>query len=133
MADINKSIFTGRIGNDPELKQTPDGKAVCNLRLAVTRPKAKGAETAETDWFDIVAWNGMAEACATHLTKGSFIVVTAAARTRTWKDSQGNKRFNIDFIADEIKFLSMKKQSASNALSSSHNLTELAQDEELPF
>lgn len=133
MADINQSIFTGRIGNDPELKQTPGGKAVCNLRLAVTRPRAKGEETAETDWFDIVVWNGMAEACATHLTKGSFIVVTATARTRTWEDRQGNKRCNIDFVADEIKFFTKKKQSNSNALSSSESLNESAQDEELPL
>lgn len=131
--DINQSFFTGCLGNDPELKKTPDGKYVCNLRLAVTRPKAKGADEAEVDWFDIVAWNGTAEACAKYLCKGSKVAITATARTRTWKDQNGSKRNSIDFIADEVKFFTPKNQSTPSYTVTPKELEELATDEELPF
>ena len=133
MADINQSFFTGCLGNDPELKKTPDGEYVCNLRLAVTRPKAKGADKAEVDWFDIVAWNGIAEACAKYLAKGSKVAIAATARTRTWKDQNGSKRKNIDFVADEVRFFTPKNQNTPSYTVSSQELEELATDEELPF
>ena len=133
MADINSCTFTGCLGNDPELKRTTDGRFVCRFRLAVTRPKAKGAEKAEVDWFDIVAWNGIAEACAKYLAKGSKVAIVATAHTRTWKDQNGSKRKNIDFVADEVRFFTLKNQNTPSYTVSSQELEELATDEELPF
>lgn len=89
MADLNKCIFTGRIGNDIELKSTSSGVSTCSFRLAVERPKAKSAQEAETDWLDVVAWRSTAEFCSRYLSKGRKVVVECAVRTRKWNDRDG--------------------------------------------
>ena len=75
----------------------------------------------------------MAEACAKLLAKGSKVAVTATARTRSWQYHNGNKRINIDFVADEIKFFTTKSQNNAGTPVTAHGLEELAADDELPF
>jgi len=131
MSDINNCVFTGRLGNEPELKRTTDGRFVCRFRLAVTRQKAKETVEAEVDWFDIVAWNGIAEACAKYLAKGSKVAVRTVARTRSWEDRNKCKRTSTEFVADEIRFFTTNNcQNTAVPLS---ELEELPTDGELPF
>ena len=131
MADINSCTFTGCLGREPELKRTTDGRFVCRFRLAVTRPKIKGAAEADVDWLDIVAWNGMAEACAEYLTKGSKVAVSAVVRVRSWQDKNKCKRISTEFVADEIKFFTISNN--TNTAVPLSELEELATDGELPF
>ncbi len=135
MADINKCVLTGRLGADPELKQTTSGKAVCNFRIAVTRPKAKGAETAEVDWFEIVTWDGIAELSARHLSKGQKITVIGCLRTRTWADTKGGKHREVELHAEQVVFMSAKLPQANqfSAGNTSDNYEELASDDDLPY
>lgn len=102
MSDYNRCIFTGRLGADPELRTTATGVSVCSLRLAVERPKAKGAEHGETDWLDIIAWRQQAEYISRYFTKGRKVLVECSARTRTWEDKDGNKRKTVEFVATDI-------------------------------
>lgn len=101
MADINKCIFTGRIGNDVELRTTASGTSVCSLRLAVERPKAKGAEKAEADWLNVIAWRQQAEFVSRYLGKGRKVVVECEVRNRQWTDKQGNQRVSTEFNVAE--------------------------------
>ncbi len=134
MADINKCVLMGRLGADPELKQTTNGKAVCNFRIAVTRPKAKGAESAEADWFEIVTWDGIAELSARHLSKGQKITVIGCLRTRTWTDTKGGKHREVELHAEQVVFMSKPTQANQfSAGNTSDNYEELAPDDDLPF
>lgn len=93
---MNKAIFTGRLGSDPELRYTTTGIPVCTFNLAVDRPKPKDGEGG-TDWPTIVAWRHKAEFAAKYLTKGRKILVVATVRTRVTEDSNGKKRKITEF------------------------------------
>jgi len=139
---MNKAIFTGRLGADPELRYTTTGIPVCTFNLAVDRPKPKDGEGG-TDWPTIVAWRHKAEFAAKYLTKGRKILVVATVRTRVTEDSSGKKRKITEFWAEEIEFCDSKPQN-STAGASTHQddqsdyypedgFTPVDTDEDLPF
>jgi single-strand DNA-binding protein len=57
---LNRVILIGRLTRDPELRYTPNGKAVCSFTLAINRKFKRE----ETDFIDVVVWNTLAENCA---------------------------------------------------------------------
>ncbi|SDC85219.1 single stranded DNA-binding protein (ssb), partial [Candidatus Frackibacter sp. WG11] len=67
---MNKVILIGRLGQDPELRYTPNGVAVCNFSIAVQRPFTNQQGERDVDWVDIVVWRKQAENCANYLAKG---------------------------------------------------------------
>lgn len=105
MSGVNKIILIGRLGREPEVKFTKDGKAVCNFSLAVTDRKGQEAE-----WFNIVAWEKLAELCGEYLNKGSQIYVEGRQKTETW-DNDGEKKYKQIII---IYNMTMLGQSNSN-------------------
>ncbi len=142
MADINECIFTGRIGNDVELRTTASGTSVCSLRLAVERPKAKGAEKSETDWLNVIAWRQQAEFVSRFLGKGRRVVVKCEVRNRQWTDKQGNQRVSTEFNVVNIMPADSKPlalqgaltpQNASDYASNIEDFTLIGSEEELPF
>lgn len=142
MADINKCIFTGRIGNDVELRTTASGTSVCSLRLAVERPKAKGAEKAESDWLNVIAWRQQAEFVSRYLGKGRKVVVECEVRNRQWTDKQGNQRVSTEFNVVNIIPADSKPQAqqgsrapqnASGYASSMEDFTAIGNEDDLPF
>lgn len=110
--DINTCIFTGRFGNDPDYRVTQKGTSVCSFDLAVGRAKAKGAETAVTDWFSFVAWNATAEYISKYFTRGTLATITARASTRFWEDKDGKKHKEVEFVVDEIKAMGGSRKDA---------------------
>lgn len=141
MADLNKCIFTGRIGNDIELKSTSSGVSTCSFRLAVERPKAKNAQEAETDWLDMVAWRNTAEFCSRYLTKGRKVTVECVVRTRKWNDRDGNPRKAVEFHIENIYPADSKpNQNTGNAPAQyaapspqAGGFDGLSSDEDMPF
>lgn len=112
---MNKVILMGRLGNTPELRYTTNGIAVCSFTLAVERPRQKDKEE-ETDWPTIVAWRNKAEFAARYLTKGRKVLVTAAVRTRSYDDKEGNRRKVTEFYAEDIEFCDKKPQNDTQEL-----------------
>lgn len=106
---------TGNLGFDPELKRTPSGGSVLNLRVAVDRTfRRKMADGSvkydkATDWIDVVVWGHLAEVNAKYLQKGSKIGVRGELRTRSYEDSQGNMKYVTEVHADEIEWHSRIK------------------------
>ena len=144
MADINRIIFTGRIGTDTELKTTPSGVSVCTFRLAVERTKAKDAEKAETDWLDIVTWRQQAEFVSRYFNKGKSIFVLGALQNRNWTDQNGQKHYDFEVVADEVSFVESKSgedggaanrnfQTPSEAPTSGAVYSPAAQESPAPF
>jgi single-strand DNA-binding protein len=104
---VNKVIILGRLGQDPELKYTPGGMAVCNFTLATSESWADkaGQKQERTEWHRIVVWGKLAELCNQYLTKGRQAFIEGALQTRSWDDKSGQKRYTTEIVAKTVQFI----------------------------
>lgn len=100
---MNLAVVIGRLGCDPERRNTKSGADVCSLRVA-TDFTPKGGE-ARTEWHDIVVWGDAARACAEHLSSGRMVAVQGRLQTRSWDDAQGHKKWRTEIVAHRVDFL----------------------------
>ncbi|MBW1759645.1 MAG: single-stranded DNA-binding protein, partial [Deltaproteobacteria bacterium] len=78
MAGVNKAILIGNLGKDPEVRYTPDGRAVANFTIATSeewRDKNTGEKREKTEWHRIVAFGKLGEICGQWLAKGKQVYV----------------------------------------------------------
>lgn len=106
MASLNRVVLVGNLTKDPEIRNTPDGTPVANLRLAVNRPWTNKQGEREADFFNIVAWRKLAELCGQYLAKGSPVAIDGRLQSRTWDTQEGQRRTTVEIVADNIQFLS---------------------------
>ncbi len=109
---MNVVVLVGRLVADPELKYTPNGVAVCQLRIAVDRRFKNESGERESDFFDVVAWRQSAEFAANYLTKGRLIAVHGRLQSRSWVQQDGQKRSKVEVVADNIQGLDRPKEGA---------------------
>ena len=100
---INKVELLGRVGTDPEMTYTPGGTAVTKLRLATDRYRRDAED--ETDWHNVVCWNGTAEAVNNYVAKGQRIYVAGRLVQNTWEGDDGQRRHRTEIHANEVVFL----------------------------
>lgn len=107
MASLNKVLLIGNLTKDPELRYTPNGTAVTNLRIAVNRKfKDRSGELKEDTCFvTVTAWDKQAEICNQHLQKGRAVFIEGILQSRSWETNDGQKRSTIDVRAERIQFL----------------------------
>jgi len=107
MASYNKVLLMGNLTKDPELRYTPQGAAVANLRMAVNRRyRDKNQELKEEVCFiTAVVWNKQAETCNQYLHKGSGVFVEGRLQSRSWEDNTGAKRSVIEVRAERVQFM----------------------------
>ncbi|MDP2044452.1 MAG: single-stranded DNA-binding protein [Candidatus Omnitrophota bacterium] len=107
MASYNKVLLMGNLTKDPELRYTPSGTAVANLRLAVNRKyRTKDQELKEEVCFiTAVVWSKQAETCNQYLHKGSSVFVEGRLQSRSWEDNAGAKRSVIEVRAERVQFM----------------------------
>ncbi len=105
---VNKVILIGRLGRDPEMKFTPNGKAVTNFTMATNEiwSDQNGERQERTEWHRVVAWDKLAENCARLLEKGKQVYVEGRIQTRQWDDRDGNKRYTTEIVANSMQVLS---------------------------
>ena len=104
---VNKVILIGNLGQDPELRYTGSGTAVCNMRLA-TNERYKDRDdnwVDRTEWHNVVTWGSLAETCNEYLQKGSRVYFEGQLQTRSWEDRDGNTRYTTEVKAREMMFL----------------------------
>ena len=108
MSSYQQLTLVGNLGNDPELRYTPNGVPVASFSLAVSKTWMKDGQRQEkTLWFRVSAWNKQAETVSQYLHKGSkVLVVGEIEEARTFTDRQGNNRASLEVTAQTIKFLS---------------------------
>ena len=106
-ASVNKTTLVGNLGADPELRYTPSGQAVCELRLATNEVwnDKEGQRQERTEWHRVVVWGKRAELCAEYLRKGRQAYIEGKLRTRSWDDKEGNKRYTTEIVANDVQFL----------------------------
>ena len=108
MASVNKVILIGNLGRDPEVRYTPSGSAVCNLRLATTRnwkSRDTGEKQEETEWHSVVLYDRQAEVAGEYLKKGRPVYIEGRLKTRKWQDKDGNDRYTTEIVADSMQLL----------------------------
>jgi single-strand DNA-binding protein len=110
MAGLNKVMLIGNVGKDPEMRYTANGNAVTSFSIAVNRnfQGSDGERREETDWFDIVTWNKLAEICSQYLQKGSQAYVEGRLHTRSWEGQDGQKRYKTEVVAQTVLFLGQR-------------------------
>lgn len=109
--ELNKVQMTGRLGADPEFKQTAPGHTVAQFRVASNRTwrSADGQVHEETEWFRVVAWNRLAEVCQKWLAKGTRVYVEGRLQTRSWQDNEGQDRMVAEVIASDMIILDRRE------------------------
>lgn len=107
MSDMNQCNFTGRLGQDPEVKFLPSGDAVANLRFAVGKQwkDKQGQKQEKTNWITLVAFGKTAEIIQQWVKKGDQLRVTCEMQVREWDDQSGNKRYSTDFVIRDMQML----------------------------
>ena len=114
MASLNKVMLIGNVGQDPELRYTPDGNPVANFSIAVNRRRRVGEEYKdETEWFNIVCFSRTAENVNQYLTKGQKVYVEGRFQSSEYVGQDGNQRKSFEVIANEVTFLSTRSEAES--------------------
>ena len=107
MAAINRVVLVGNLTKDPELRHTPSGTAVCNLRLAVnTRRKDEtGQWVDKPNYFSVSVFGNQAESCSQYLSKGRPVAIDGRLDWREWQTQDGSKREAVEIVAESVQFL----------------------------
>jgi single-strand DNA-binding protein len=105
--DLNKVMIIGNLGRDPEMRYTPAGKPVTNFSVGVTHhwTSSEGEHNEHTEWFNVVAWAGLAEICNQHLKKGDRVYLEGRLQTRSWEDAEGESHRMTELVAQEMIML----------------------------
>jgi len=107
MASLNKALVIGRLGDDPEVRQTQTGTTVANFSIATDESytDSQGQEVEQTEWHDVVAFGRLAEVCEQYLSKGSRVYVEGPLQTSTWETDAGETRSSTEIKALTVQFL----------------------------
>lgn len=116
MADLNKVFLIGRLTHDPELRYTPNGTPVADIKLATSRKYAtrEGETREETLYIVVTVWNRQAENCCQYLRKGRAVHVEGYLKEETWETREGEKRSKIKVEAERVQFLEKKDDGIPN-------------------
>ena len=115
MANINQVYLLGNLTRDPDLKYTNEGMAIAEMGLAVNKrwKDADGQDNNIVDFFNITAWNNLAENCASNLKKGDRVAIGGHLKLRTWENKDG-KKYNIVAITADLVAVSLEFSSKNN-------------------
>jgi len=106
MASFNKVILMGNLTRDPEIRYTPSGTAVGDLRMATNRRyrTADGQERDETCYVGVTVWGRQAETCGEYLKKGAPALVEGRLKYDEW-EKEGQKFSRLSVVAERVQFL----------------------------
>ena len=105
---LNQVTLVGRLTKDPELRYTPDGKAVSNITLAVKRSFRNANGEYVVDFVNCTLWNRIAENTAVYCQKGSVVGITGKIQTRQFENQDGKRTFVTEVIVENVSFMDRK-------------------------
>lgn len=130
---INQVTLVGRLTRDPELKFTPEGKAVSNVTLAVERHYKNPSGEVDADFVNCTLWGKTAENTAQYCKKGSVIGVTGRIQTRNYENQERRRVYVTEVIAEGVRFLSSKPSREPAGTQQENYGPPPPEREELPF
>ena len=136
--NFNKIILGGRLTENPELRYTPKGTAICKFGLAVNRKwTSEGGEKREETMFcDVDAFGKQAETLAQYLKKGSPIFIEGRLKTDSWEDkATGQKRSRLGVVMESFQFIGGDRQEkpTTQASAPEEPKPESNDDTQIPF
>lgn len=107
---LNKVMIIGNLGRDPEMRYMPNGKPVTNFSVAVSnnRRTPEGELREDTEWFNVVMFERLAEVSNQYLTKGQKVYIEGRLQSRSWDGNDGQKHYRTEIIANQMIMLSPK-------------------------
>ena len=104
---INKVILVGNLGADPEIRTSPNGSVIANLRLATGEAwrDQQGQMQERTEWHRVVMFGRTAEIARDYLKKGSKLYIEGRLQTRKWQDKNGQDQYTTEIVGNEMQML----------------------------
>ncbi len=135
MASLNKVMIIGNVGNDPEMRFTPNGNPVTSFPVATNHiyTTPEGERKQETEWFNVVAWGRLAEQCNQFLTKGRLVYAEGRLRTHSWEAQDGQKHYRTEVIANRVTFLDRQAAAALPEDKTGESEVSEIEPEDIPF
>lgn len=103
---MNYIIITGNLVDDPEKIESAD---LTKMIMAVNDDYVKKDGERGVNFFTVLAWNELGDACVKHLKKGDKIGVQGRLQNRQYNTDNGTARFITEIIASKVEFLKLKK------------------------
>jgi single-strand DNA-binding protein len=131
MSSVNKVFILGRLGKDPEIRYTADGKAVATFSVATSTVSkdASGNKQEHTEWHRLSAFNKAAEVIGKYVKKGDMIHIEGSLRTKKWDDN-GTIKYATDIVVGRLNLLGSKNAGDTPPVVTMSSDTP---DEDLPF
>jgi len=109
---LNKVMLIGRLGQDPEMKHTPNGNSVCSFSIATSEKykDKQGQQQEKTEWHRVEAWGKLAELCNQYLSKGRQVYIEGKIKTDT-VEKDGDKKYFTKISALSVQFLGAQSDS----------------------
>ena len=129
MSSVNKVFILGRLGKDPEIRYTSDGKPIASFSVATSTygKDASGTKTEHTEWHRISAFSKAAEVVDKYVKKGDLIHIEGSLRTKKWTDANGQEKYATDIVVGRLNLLG-SKQGGSEAPAPSGSF-----EDDMPF
>ncbi len=130
---LNKVMIIGNVGRDPEMRYTQNGSPVTSFSVAAGRrwTTPEGEQREETEWFNIVTWNKLAETANRYVAKGSRVYIEGRLQTRSWEGQDGQKRYRTEVVAQNLILLDSRPKTPETT--DEAFLPEEIEPEEIPF
>ena len=111
MSSVNKVFILGRLGKDPEIRYSADGKPIASFSVATSTygKDSSGNKTEFTEWHRISAFSKAAEVVDKYVKKGDLIHIEGSLRTKKWVDSQGVEKYATDIVVGRLNLLGSKQ------------------------
>lgn len=134
--DLNLCQFIGRLGKDPDVRFSPDGKAMANCSIATGqswKDKTTGEKQERTEWIRITAFGKLAEIIGQYLKKGALVYIAGRMQTRKWKNEEGVDQYTTEIVADTMQMLGGKPATDDGAPVANKTSPPVDFDDEIPF
>jgi len=132
---INKVILVGRVGKDPEIRHLDQNVKVATFRLATDESykNSNGEKITNTEWHTVVLWRGLADITEKYVKKGALLYIEGKIKTREWTDKDGNKRYNMEIVADTMQMLDKRSDQASSGAERPQDFSRSSQESQAPM
>ena len=104
---LNKVMIIGNLGRDPEMRYLPNGHPVTTFSVAVSyrRNSPDGQQREDTEWFNVVLYERLAETANSFLHKGQQVYIEGRLQTRTWQDQSGQRHQRTEVVGSQMLML----------------------------
>ena len=108
MSGYQYTVIVGNVGQEPTMRYTKEGTAVCDFSVAVNRvwtDKASGERAEEVTWFRVTCWRALAEIASQYVVKGRQVMVAGRVSVDAYIDKHGEARATLELTAQDLQLL----------------------------